>query len=100
MKASSAKEGLMKVFGELLAPVGGLVWLGGMGLGVYELGYWLKKGFWRHLTPESVFGPAAVNDWSGVTQIIVWIWQQPLWGVVACTGIAATLLGIALANAE
>lgn len=75
--------------------VGGLIWLGGMLIGLYELVIWLKRGVWPGNTLADVFGAYAVKDWSGVTQIMVWLWSQPLWAVVACVGMIVALWGIA-----
>jgi hypothetical protein len=90
----------MKGFGVLLIPLGALSWLGGMLLGAYELAYWLKKGTWLHLTLAAPFGPFVANDHSGVTQILTWLWEQQLWGVIGAGGIAVALFGVALANSE
>lgn len=78
---------------ELLGPLGGLVAIGGALVGAYELAFWLKNGTWRHLTLIDVWGPYQAQDWSGVTQIMVWLHAQPLWGVLLVAGIVLALLG-------
>lgn len=75
--------------------VGGLLWLGGMLLGLYELVFWLKNGYWASHTLAWVFGPYFPKDWSGATQIFVWLWDQPLWTVLAVPGTVLVFLGIA-----
>lgn len=78
--------------------IGGLIWVGGMFIGLYELVMWLKTGIWPSNTLADVFGAYTVKDWSGITQIMVWLWSQPLWSVVGCVGMIIAIWGIAFEN--
>ena len=79
--------------GGLFIGVGILIWLGGMVVGLFEVAYWLKKGYWTSNTLALVFGSFTPQDWSGFTQILFWLWQQPLWAVAACAGLALLVIG-------
>ena len=78
-----------------MTSLGGLVWLAGLIIGLFDLVFWLKHGYWATRTVETVLGPLSVRDWSGVSQILVWVWSQPLWAAVGVLGIAIVLFGIA-----
>jgi hypothetical protein len=60
----------------------------------------LKNGAWSHRTPASYFDRPTISDWSGITQLLAGVWEQPLWGVVAAGGIAVVIFGIVLVNLD
>jgi hypothetical protein len=97
----SERSPISLLFGaSALMGLGVLAYLGGMLLGVYEIVYWLTKGTWAHLTLASPFGPFIPTDHSGFTQILTWLWEQQLWGVVAAGGLAVFLFGGALEKSD
>jgi hypothetical protein len=81
--------------GAFIALIGVLILLGGFAVGLYGLAFWLKKGVWTGNTLALLFGPYTPQDWSGVAQIMVWLWAQPLWGVLVVTGLVLAIAGTA-----
>lgn len=75
--------------------LGALVWMAGMLTGLVEVVVWLKDGAWAQHHLLWVTGTSPTTDWAGVNQILSWLWMQPLWGVVATTGLALVFLGLA-----
>lgn len=72
--------------------------LAGLFFGVWGLAYWLKVGQWSGRTLAYIFGPYQAADWSGVTQIMLWLWAQPLWAVFVVAGIAMCVVGLLLVS--
>ena len=82
-----------KISGPMMM-VGGLLWLGGICVLLWQSALWLKDGFWTFHTLGYLAPHPARTGWGHIDQVIHWLWLQPLWVVVAGSG--ALLMVLAL----
>ena len=55
----------------------------------------LLDGYWLAVVPSIVVGEAPFTGWNDIDGLIYWLWAQPVWAIVAPTGLALTALGLA-----
>ena len=68
----------------------------GMAAGLLELAMWWGNQYWPFASLTKLIGTCTACDSGLAAPFTSWLWSQPLWLLVACTGLALMLLGMAL----
>jgi len=79
--------------GIFLVSIGSLSTIGGMAVGLWDFAHWLKIGSRPLTSLHTLRGNLVINDWSGMTQISVWVWEQPLWSLLLVGGVILWAVG-------
>ena len=64
--------------------------------GLLELAMWADNQYWPFATLTELAGACTACGSGLAAPFTSWLWSQPLWLLVACTGLALMLLGMAL----
>ena len=79
-----------------LTQSGFLICAGGVVVALIELAMWLVSQYWPFVTLNKLIGRCIACDSGLAAPLTSWLWSQPLCLLVACAGLALTLLGMAL----
>ena len=79
-----------------LTQAGGFIFAGGMMVGLTELALWWIKQYWPFATLSDLVGTCTTCNDGLAAPLVAWLWSQPLWLLVSCSGLALMLLGLAL----
>ena len=61
---------------------------GGMAAGLLELAMWWADQYWPFATLTTLIGTCTACNSGLAAPFTSWLWSQPLWLLVACTGLA------------
>jgi hypothetical protein len=86
----------MARYASALAQAGLFIWVGAMVAGLLELAMWADNQYWPFATLTELAGACTACGSGLAAPFTSWLWSQPLWLLVACTGLALMLLGMAL----
>ena len=82
----------MARYASALAQAGLFIWVGGRTRGTGHV----DNQYWPFATLAELIAMCTACDSGLAAPFTSWLWSQPLWLLVACTGLALMLLGMAL----
>jgi hypothetical protein len=95
-----ASDRQMARYAPALTQAGFVVCAGGMAAGLLELAMWWGNQYWPFATLTKLIGTCTACDSGLAPPFTSWLWSQSLRLLVACTGLALMLLGMALRREE
>ena len=56
-------------------------------------GVYVGSSTWAPYSLSWAVGGSPEITWEGANHALTWLWEQPLWGVIASSGMVVALLG-------